>query len=294
MTKDVALQPIEQRTVQIRGDEITAVLVENDDGQHVYVPVRPLCDYLEVSWAGQRQRLQRDPVLGEALRSIRVTQARAGEQGGTITTEMLCLPLKLINGWLFGINANRVREDLREKVIQYQRECYDILAEAFGVSETGLVSSQETASSPQTASLIQIRDVALAVAQITHEMILHEERLSMVEGSSATLKNRLDEAARYIGSMDKRLTQVEERTDPRNAVTEDQADAIQVEVLALADLIAEYNPSPPQKSYHQTVYGQLYKLFGISNYRRIRQKDYDRVLAFLQAWRERLLRQQEE
>jgi hypothetical protein len=44
---------------------------------------------------------------------------------------MLCLPLKYLDGWLFGVNANRVKPELRGRVIQYQRECYDILARAF-------------------------------------------------------------------------------------------------------------------------------------------------------------------
>jgi hypothetical protein len=291
MTKNTVLDPIEQRTVEIRGDELTAALVNSEGSQRIYIPIRPLCDYLELSWAGQRQRLQRDPVLNEELRSIRITQGREGEQGGTITTEMLCLPLKFINGWLFGINAQRVREELREKVIQYQRDCYDILAQAFGVSETGLIVSQETSLSPHVASLVQIRDTAIAVARITQEMILHEERLSIVEGNATTLKARLDEAARYIGNVEKRVTVVEERTDVRKVITEDQADAIQAEVLALSDLIAEINPDPSQKTYHQTVYGQVYKFFGVSSYKRIKQGDYERVLRFLQSWRERLLQQ---
>jgi hypothetical protein len=37
----------------------------------------------------------------------------------------------MVNGWLFGINANRVKEELRDRLIQYQRECYRVLADAF-------------------------------------------------------------------------------------------------------------------------------------------------------------------
>lgn len=43
---------------------------------------------------------------------------------------MSCLPLKYLNGWLFGINANRVNPDLRDRVVRHQRECYEILAAA--------------------------------------------------------------------------------------------------------------------------------------------------------------------
>ena len=50
------------------------------------------------------------------------------ERGGR---DVQCLPLDYISGFLFGINAERVRDDLRERVIRYQRECYRVLAEAF-------------------------------------------------------------------------------------------------------------------------------------------------------------------
>ncbi|MFN2177866.1 MAG: phage antirepressor N-terminal domain-containing protein [Candidatus Promineifilaceae bacterium] len=29
--------------------------------------------------------------------------------------EMICLPLKFVPGWLFGINANRVKPEIRER-----------------------------------------------------------------------------------------------------------------------------------------------------------------------------------
>lgn len=44
---------------------------------------------------------------------------------------MLCLPLDSIRGWLFGTHAARVNPDVRERLIPYQHECYQVLAEAF-------------------------------------------------------------------------------------------------------------------------------------------------------------------
>ncbi|NHZ71983.1 MAG: hypothetical protein GWP17_02730 [Aquificales bacterium] len=50
MSKKPTLTSIEQRTVIFYDDEITAVLVDVDGRQVVYVPVRPLCSFLGVSW----------------------------------------------------------------------------------------------------------------------------------------------------------------------------------------------------------------------------------------------------
>ncbi|MBP8000044.1 MAG: phage antirepressor N-terminal domain-containing protein [Chloroflexi bacterium] len=124
-----SLEPIKEVTIDFYGDEIPAALVVIDEAgrQVVYVPVRPLVEYMGLSWSGQRERIKRDAVLSAMAQGVRVT--RTPEQGGSQV--MLCLPLDYINGFLFGINANRVKPELRERLITYQRECYQVLAAAF-------------------------------------------------------------------------------------------------------------------------------------------------------------------
>ena len=62
-----ALTPIEVRTVDFYGDEITGALVHAGDEAQVFVPIRPICDYLGLDWSSQRQRLNRDEVLAEGV-----------------------------------------------------------------------------------------------------------------------------------------------------------------------------------------------------------------------------------
>ena len=69
-------------------------------------------------------RLKRDRGVAEALGSVIVATA-GGEQ------RMQGLPLKFLPGWLFGITASRVRPALRDKILRYQRDCYDVLWDAF-------------------------------------------------------------------------------------------------------------------------------------------------------------------
>ena len=63
------------------------------------------------------------------------------------TYEMLCMPLKKLNGWLFSINPEKVRADLREKVIQYQEECFEALYNYwhFGKAERTINPEQQQA-----------------------------------------------------------------------------------------------------------------------------------------------------
>ena len=110
-------------------DELIAVKLE--DGS-VYVPVRKLCDNLGVDWTAQRQRINRDEVLSHALKGVVITTTPSladGRGGGP--QEFLCLPLDLIPGWLFGIQPARVKEEIRDKLIRYRRECIHVLWDAF-------------------------------------------------------------------------------------------------------------------------------------------------------------------
>lgn len=292
MTGDTALVPIETRTVELEGDELIAVLVEKSGKQVIFVPINPLVEHLGLAPRSQRRRINDDPVLSKVAQTVRIERP-AGKGGGT--QEMLCLPLTFVNGFLFGISANRVKKELREKIIQYQRECYNVLAEAFGVSETGILAemSEDTTLSPRMASLAQIRDISLAVAQIAQEMILHEEQLGDHDVRISTVEARLTDAARYIGAVERRLKAVEERTAPRNVVNEDEADEIKAKVVALANLIAEQQAKDEkskkqQRSPYQTVYHTVYTHFNVSSYKRIRKADFEKVLEFLDGWKNRV------
>ena len=255
-----ALEPIEQREILFYEDEVTAVLVRSDEGEQVLIPIRPLCDLLGLSWPGQRERINRDPVLSKEVRGVRVT--RTPDQGGA--QEMLCIPLDFLNGWLFGVSANRVKDEIRARLIRYQRDCYRVLASAF----------QQTAVSPTMANLAQIRGLALAIAQMAEEQMEHERRISATE-------TRLQQAAVVVGSIDRRLKEVEGRVSPGNPITNEQA----AEIKELVKAVAMDQGGKPEN--FQAIWGEMYRRFGVGSYKLIPQSKYADVLAFLNEWRGR-------
>ena len=259
-TTDKALVPTEQKSVEFYGDELIAVLLDGES----YVPIRPLCDYLGLSWTGQFERIQRDAVLSEVAATVRVTRTEGQRE---VARELLALPLKYLNGWLFGVNANRVKDELREKLIQYQKECYDVLAQAF----------QARATSPGS-SLANIRDMALAIAEMADQQIVLEGRVSATEA-------RLEQAAVVVGDIRKRLKSVEGRIRPDAHIIDEQAAEISLQVKALAHLIG---------GHYQTVFSELYRRFGVSSYKVIRIEQYESVLAFLDEWRQRAISSSDE
>lgn len=68
--ESAALIPLEEKTVDFYGDQITASLVERGEEQVVYVSLRPICEHLGLSWSAQLQRIRRDEVLNESLISV--------------------------------------------------------------------------------------------------------------------------------------------------------------------------------------------------------------------------------
>ncbi|MFQ5400523.1 MAG: phage antirepressor N-terminal domain-containing protein [Anaerolineae bacterium] len=257
-----ALVPVEERTVVFYDDELTAVLVQEGDQTQVFVPLRPICKFLGVAWSPQRRRVNQNPILSEVVRSVTVTVTEAGQRG-----QMLCLPLDYLNGWLFGINATRVKAEVRERLLRYQRECYRVLAQAF----TARTAAADL--SPSMATLVQVREMGRAIMQMAEEQMEFERRLS-------TTETRLERAAVIVGELGQRVASLEERVAPGKPVTEEQASQISQAVKAVA-------LASPQKNFG-AVYGELYRKFGITSYKLLPAKRFDEAMKFLTEWHQSL------
>ncbi len=124
--------------------EDTLIVQLGEDGE-IYVALRPIVEALGLDWSGQLQRIKRDPVLGSEAKTISVgittTQNRKRGEGAKY---YVCLPKQYISGFLFGINANRVRKELKESVIKWQREAHLFLDAAFtGDAESAMEAMRQ-------------------------------------------------------------------------------------------------------------------------------------------------------
>lgn len=85
-----------------------------------YVAMRQIVENIGIDGTGQSVKLRK--MKGKFnCRDISMVAA-----DGKIR-KLLCLPLKKLNGWLFSINPEKVRADIRDKLIQYQEECFTVL-----------------------------------------------------------------------------------------------------------------------------------------------------------------------
>ncbi|SRR6266487_740191 len=126
MRTTTALEPFDTKQITFYGDTLTLAIVEKNQEFEVYVPLRPICDHLSLSWSGQHERILRHPVLSQEAKLIRLNR---GSSGGN--PNKLCLPINFLHGWLFTISPSRSRPELTQKLLQYRRECFRALSQPF-------------------------------------------------------------------------------------------------------------------------------------------------------------------
>ena len=248
MSEERALVPVEERTVVFYDDEIKSAVVTMAGTQpQIFVPVRPLCDFLGVDWSGQLRRINNDPVLSHVIRQVEVNTP-GGKQS------MQCVPLDYLNGWLFGINANRVKEDIRERLIRYQRECYLVLRDAF----------QEPV--PAAHPLAQVEQMGLAIARMAREQMQFDSRLTSTQDQ--------------VSDLSQRVVVLEERIAPGASITEEQASQLSQAVKAVAMELSKQSG----RNEYGGVYGELYRKFSITSYKLLPAAKFQESMSWLTDW----------
>ncbi|WP_337726869.1 phage antirepressor N-terminal domain-containing protein [Acinetobacter junii] len=89
-----------------------------------YVVMKPICENIGLDWRSQLKRIKRNQVLNQGV-VMMTTPSAKGDQ------DSVALPLGMLNGWLMGVDANKVRLEIKDTLIKYQLECYDVLYKYF-------------------------------------------------------------------------------------------------------------------------------------------------------------------
>lgn len=94
------------------------IYLVNHEGQPV-TPVKPIIENIGIDWMNQYVKLTSKK---ERWGIVLVTIPSAGGPQETI-----CIPIRKLAAFLYSIDADRVRPDLRDKVLMYQNECDEVL-----------------------------------------------------------------------------------------------------------------------------------------------------------------------
>lgn len=137
MTSIAILEAVNTSYVPFNGQQIITAMAAGV----AYVAMKPIVENLGMSWTTQYRKLMAAAKKSNHIHMNTVDKDRDAHmstpskfgccdiaipsKGGI--QKMLCIPLKKLNGWLFSINPEKVRADIRDKLIQYQEECFTVL-----------------------------------------------------------------------------------------------------------------------------------------------------------------------
>jgi len=158
----------------------------------VRVAMKTICQSIGLDWRSQRQRILRHPVLSKGVVMI-TTPSKGGLQ------KSLTLPLTKLNGWLFGVDASRVKPEVRDKLVEYQEECFEVLSNYWQKGQ---------AVKPRTVTPDERAGLRAAVTMLTTKRgLMHSAAYSLVhhrfnvEHIDELTTEQLPEAVEYIHRM---------------------------------------------------------------------------------------------
>lgn len=146
MTSIAILEAVNTSYVPFNGQQVLTAVAAGV----TYVAMRQIVENIGIDWTGQSVKLRK---MKDKFNCRDISMVAAD---GKIR-KLLCLPLKKLNGWLFSINPEKVRADIRDKLIQYQEECFTVLHDYWtkGNAENPRKTQQSTAK-----QLIPLRQTA--------------------------------------------------------------------------------------------------------------------------------------
>ncbi|MCU7179282.1 phage antirepressor Ant [Salmonella enterica] len=116
MTSIAILEAVNTSYVPFNGQQILTAVASGV----TYVAMRQIVENIGIDWTGQSVKLRK---MKDKFNCRDISMVAADGK----LRKLLCIPLKKLNGWLFSINPEKVRADIRDKLIQYQEECFTVL-----------------------------------------------------------------------------------------------------------------------------------------------------------------------
>jgi hypothetical protein len=185
-----------------------------------------------------------------------------GEKGGGGRQKAGLLRVDLIPMWLTTINASRVKEEIRDKIKQYQREAAKVLWEAF---QEGRLTAD-----PTFEELLKTDSPAVQAYKTL-------QALTKIARSQIILEGRVDEH-------EKRLERIEATLgDAGKNITPEQASQISQAVKIVAHAMGGH------KTHYQGVYGELYRREGITSYKLLPAHRFEAVMKWFNGWHQDLI-----
>lgn len=110
------------KKVDFQGD--TLIAAQDQTTEKIYVSINYICENLGLNARKQRDKIKRHPTLTQGCTNL-VIPTNGGNQ------DMYVIELDYLPLWLASINPLLVKEELTDKLIEYQLKAKEVLANAF-------------------------------------------------------------------------------------------------------------------------------------------------------------------
>ena len=82
------------------------------------IVVKDICESIGIDYIRQAKRIRADESYESKLIKV---QTNGGLQ------EVFTIPLSKLNGWLFSINPNKVKPEVKQKLFEYKKDSFNVL-----------------------------------------------------------------------------------------------------------------------------------------------------------------------
>jgi hypothetical protein len=212
---------------------------------------------------------------------------------------MQCFLLTYIPYWVSGIEVERVRPELRDRLRAYKEWVIARVYAAFA-SEAGTVPAPATppfapAAQETALTLRQVEQLGLALATLARQQLALEEQVAReitdVRTHLSTVDQRLDRAAEVMRDTIHEVAALKARLAPGQSITDEQAAEIASMVKAIAHALTEREKPEGEKrrtNAYSAVFSELYRRFGVSSYKLVKVAQYAGVIAWLREYQQTL------
>ncbi|HEM8199956.1 TPA: phage antirepressor N-terminal domain-containing protein, partial [Providencia stuartii] len=178
--------------VPFHGDNLYVV---NYNGEP-HVPMKPIVEGMGLDWKSQFSKIKNR--FKSTMVEITIVAADSKERN------MICLALRKLAGWLHTISPNKVKPEIRDKVIKYQEECDDVLYEYWTTGEVKKKTNFRQSTAKELIPLRQTAErlIAHGVGNIYPDIWKHVHKEFGVEHINELLPEQIPLAISYLDALE--------------------------------------------------------------------------------------------
>lgn len=245
------------------GETFAAYLASD---RQFYIRLDSLCDGIGLAVGAQRRRIEEDDAINDKLVDIPM---ETPYQETVRVRRVSCLNLRALPYWLGTVDAKRVREDIRPRVILFKR---DFAETAWFVYKSEILPPELQAEVEQYATPMERQ-----ASELMAEFRSLKRKMDLLSGRTQEELGRLGLTVR---GLDERFTALEARVVPELSINSEEARQISEMIKAVGTALYQSGKYGKSEAY-AAVQEDFKAQFGIHIYSALPANRMDDAIQYL-------------